>query len=164
MTYLAALVKMRLIKRLQNRYYVVTDFFEGRALCRYLTRSQEIDQAVEIVLLISSGLEQCHGEGIIHKCINPYTILIAQRGDEIGLRNEQDVKVDACGYCLLIDLTAITEKKEIQNIFGYMSPEVSGILRASIDREETPWIASLSHDLKTAFPKQLDKMWPVYLV
>ncbi|MBN3040761.1 MAG: AAA family ATPase, partial [Candidatus Omnitrophica bacterium] len=33
----------------------------------------------------------------------------------------------------LLDLTVITEKKEIQNIFGYMSPEVAGILRAAID-------------------------------
>lgn len=117
----------------EDKYYIVTEFFQGLPFCRYLTQALKLDRAVEIVLLISSGLEACHREGIIHRYLNPYNLVIAQHGEENGLNGKQGIKITGFGCSSLLDPTTITEIEEIQDIFGYMSPEVSGILRTDID-------------------------------
>ncbi|MEW5801367.1 MAG: AAA family ATPase [bacterium] len=120
----------------EGRYYIVTECFEGIPLYRYLaqlTQPIEIDRAIEMVLSISAGMESCHHEGIIHQYINPYNILIAQQGNGNTHDDGRTVKVTGFGFNSPLELITITEAEEIRNIFGYMSPEVSGILQTPID-------------------------------
>lgn len=105
--------------------YLVLESFEGEPLSRYMSTPQDIDGAAEIILKLASGLDIAHQQNLLHQAIQPASILFN--------RQNQTLKLFNFGYYLLQDISRVTELAEIISIFGYLSPEASGILRRPVD-------------------------------
>lgn len=91
----------------RKTHYIVMDFLEGRTLSSYLEEGHEfpIEEAVEIVGHLASGLAYAHGQGIIHRDIKPSNIVIEPDGrpvlTDFGLaRRAQDEGVTQTGAVL----------------------------------------------------------------
>ena len=101
--------------------YVVSEYSDSFLLSRFLSQPRyvnqplEIDAAVDIILQISSALDLCHQNNILHQAVNSQSVFIAQ-----GLK---DSKLTNFGYNLLVDISRISEPSEIISTFGYLSPE-----------------------------------------
>ncbi|MEW6519990.1 MAG: AAA family ATPase [Thermodesulfobacteriota bacterium] len=116
----------------ENSFYLVTEAFAGRPLPRP-SGPLEMDEAVALIKQIASGLEYCHQHGIVHHYLNPDSILVAASAGLAEPGSRPALKITGLGYHWLFDPGRIREAAEIRRVFGYMSPEVSGILRAQPD-------------------------------
>jgi len=112
----------------EGRDYVVTEHVNGaQPLSEYARQLADIDKAMNVILQVSSGLAAAHEHGIIHRAINPWSVLVFQNGDGVT------AKLKDFGMGLLLDLAGIKEEDEVIRTFGYMSPEATGILRKPIN-------------------------------
>ncbi|MEW6379981.1 MAG: AAA family ATPase [bacterium] len=133
------LLKIYAVGEFEGRYYTVTENFPGQPLSQYLAQPIAVDRAVEMILQLSSCLSLCHQKGTIHGRINPDNILVSSQVFQDGEPPDAAtdtipyVKVTNFGYSSLLDLTLVAGAGTIQTIFGYLSPEASGILRRPID-------------------------------
>ena len=84
----------------EGKDYVVSEYFEAQSLKSYLKGSLDIDEAVNIILQLASGLDLAHQKGIIHRSINPSSILVSRAEGKIS-------KLTDFGIGLLIDLSLI---------------------------------------------------------
>ncbi|MFA5085352.1 MAG: AAA family ATPase [Candidatus Omnitrophota bacterium] len=111
----------------EGRDYVATARLDAIRLSEYLSRPIDIEDAIEIILQISTGLSLLHQKGIIHRTLKPSSVIILKKDGRIT------AKITDCGTGLLLDLVSIKTPQDIIQFFGYMSPEATGILRKPID-------------------------------
>ena len=116
----------------ETSYFLVTEAFEGRPL-QHPSGPMDLDETIAIIEQIASGLEFCHQNGIVHQYLNPDNILIAERDENADPESRRAVKITGFGYNWLFDPVRIRDTDEIRKVFGYMSPEVCGILHAQPD-------------------------------
>ncbi|MGA1876400.1 MAG: AAA family ATPase [bacterium] len=139
------LLKVYALGEVEGKYYTVMEYFPGQPLSHYLAQPIAVDRAVEIVSRLSSALRLCHEKGVVHGRINPDNILVwpqvfrdqafQDRGQILGAipGQAQYIKITNFGHSSLLDLARITGAGEIQTVFGYLSPEASGILPRPTD-------------------------------
>ena len=145
------LLKILSVVESDNQAYLVYEHFDSQTLSIYLNLPQNlnqplsIDQAVDLILQISSALSVAHEQDLLHQAIKPQNVLISQQA---GQPNQ--AKLFNFGYSILQDISRITEKEEIISTFGYLSPESSGILRKPVDsRSDIYSIGILFYQLLT---------------
>jgi serine/threonine protein kinase len=103
-----------------NRYYLVMEFLEGKALDEVLQTPMPTAQAVNVLVQACDGLDAAHKHHIVHRDLKPENIMLVKRG-----RQEHFVKVLDFGIAKLVSQTA-SNKTATGIIIGtpdYMSPE-----------------------------------------
>ncbi|WP_440895243.1 Stk1 family PASTA domain-containing Ser/Thr kinase [Amphibacillus sp. Q70] len=97
-------------------YYMVMEYIEGLTLKEYIQRNGPIsvEDAVEIMLQITSAIEHAHANHIVHRDIKPQNILID--ADRVA-------KVTDFGIALALTATSLTQTNSVLGSVHYLSPE-----------------------------------------
>jgi eukaryotic-like serine/threonine-protein kinase len=99
----------------EGRPYLVMELVEGEPLSQVLRKGpMPIDQAVDLVAAVASGLAAAHQAGVVHRDIKPANIV---RGDG-GVPRLVDF-----GIARADDLTQITSPDVVVGTAAYLSPE-----------------------------------------
>lgn len=103
--------------------YVVMDLLEGQSLDAAIKREGklELDEALNIFVQVSAGLDHAHGKGILHRDIKPSNIMIVH--DELG---KVIPKILDFGIAKIKNTSEEQKLTGTGEIFGspaYMSPE-----------------------------------------
>jgi len=86
----------------------------GNASPLHLPKPIPIDESINIIIQIASGLARAHEEGIVHRDIKPANIIITKRGE---------VKILDFGLAKLAGQAQITKDTSTLGTVAYMSPE-----------------------------------------
>jgi len=97
-------------------YYIVMEYVHGCTLKQYIQQYAplSIEQAVNIMLQLTSAISHAHEYRIIHRDIKPQNILI----DETG-----NIKVTDFGIAIALSSTTITQTNSVLGSIHYLSPE-----------------------------------------
>ncbi|SER05221.1 serine/threonine protein kinase [Gracilibacillus ureilyticus] len=107
-----------------NIYYIVMEYIDGMTLKQYiqLHAPLEVEEVIDIMKQITSGIAHAHDNGIIHRDIKPQNMLI----DEYGL-----VKVTDFGIATALSATALTQTNSVLGSIHYLSPEQARGVKAN---------------------------------
>ena len=95
--------------------FIVMAYYEGETLRGRIDRGGlTVDDTLEIVSQVASGLARAHENGIIHRDIKPSNIIITNSGE---------VKIIDFGLAKLTDRTKLTREGTTLGTAAYMSPE-----------------------------------------
>ncbi len=98
-----------------GQMFMVMAYYEGRTLKDRLESGPlRVNEAIEIVSQIASGLAKAHEKGILHRDIKPANILIGDDGQ---------AKLADFGLATLTGQTRITRTGTTVGTVAYMSPE-----------------------------------------
>ena len=97
-------------------YYMVMEYVDGLTLKEYIQRFGpiSIDDAVDIMIQITSAIEHAHENHIVHRDIKPQNILI---------NSDRTVKVTDFGIALALTATSLTQTNSVLGSVHYLSPE-----------------------------------------
>lgn len=97
-------------------YYMVMEYVDGLTLKEYIQRFGpiSIDDAVDIMIQITSAIEHAHENHIVHRDIKPQNILI---------NADRTVKVTDFGIALALTATSLTQTNSVLGSVHYLSPE-----------------------------------------
>lgn len=97
-------------------YYMVMEYVDGLTLKEYIQRYAPIsvDDAVDIMLQITSAIEHAHANHIVHRDIKPQNILI---------NADRTAKVTDFGIALALTATSLTQTNSVLGSVHYLSPE-----------------------------------------
>ncbi|HAR64320.1 MAG TPA: hypothetical protein DCS13_12710 [Candidatus Margulisbacteria bacterium] len=111
----------------QERQYLVVEKLAGESLDKVLERGKRhsVDEAIEIIKQIGHGIEYLHRSGKVHRDLSTRNVMVNE--------GTQEVKVGDYGVAQILELGKIKEENEIVMIFGYMSPEATGVVNKRID-------------------------------
>ena len=110
----------------EGRPYLVMELVDGESLQHILRRGpMNVDEAVELVAEIASGLGAAHAAGVVHRDVKPANILHAASGAP---------RLVDFGIARADDMTSITGTNFVIGTAFYLSPEQA--------RGETPGPAS----------------------
>src|SRR5580704_7369101 len=141
-----------------NAPYMVLEFLNGKPLTDILAEGQRLPytRAVEIMMQVGKALECAHGQGIVHRDLEPDNIFITESGTikvlDFGIakvleeRRSPDAVQMSSGAIRMpspLELatgsnTALTRSGTIMGTLKYMSPEQWGI-GIEIDRLSDIW-------------------------
>ncbi|MGG1574453.1 Stk1 family PASTA domain-containing Ser/Thr kinase [Fictibacillus sp. NRS-1165] len=111
-----------------NVYFIVMEYVKGKTLKQYIREHGRlsVEESIQIIRQISSGMVTAHDYGIIHRDIKPHNILI----DEHGV-----AKVTDFGIALAITSATITHTNSVLGSVHYFSPEQArgGVANAKSD-------------------------------
>lgn len=109
-------------------YYIVMEYVKGKTLKQYIREHGRlsVEESIQIIRQIASGMVVAHDHGIIHRDIKPHNILI----DEQGI-----AKVTDFGIALAITSATITHTNSVLGSVHYFSPEQArgGVANAKSD-------------------------------
>ena len=98
-----------------EQLFICMNFYDGETLKKKIQRGLlPIDQAIDIVIQIATGLQKAHSKGIIHRDIKPANIFIT---------NDGIVKILDFGLAKLSGQTMMTRMGSTLGTVAYMSPE-----------------------------------------
>ncbi len=153
-----------------ERYYLVTEFVEGKNLRQWVEASGSTSpaQALEIVRQAAEGLEHAHGQGVIHGDLKPSNLIV----DASGV-----VKILDLGLARLTETApaAIDESTEVATLAArsFHAPEqdgkhevsplvdiysLGGILFYLLSGKPPLGIVKNAQDVKTACPAASDEL------
>ncbi|AJD90952.1 non-spific serine/threonine protein kinase [Jeotgalibacillus malaysiensis] len=97
-------------------YFLVMEYVEGMTLKQYIQEHSplDLDDAINIMLQLTSAIAHAHHNGIIHRDIKPQNILIDQEGN---------IKITDFGIAMALSATAITQTNSVMGTVHYLSPE-----------------------------------------
>ena len=99
----------------EGRPYLVMELVDGESLQQVLRRGpMDVDDAVELVAEIASGLGAAHVAGVVHRDIKPANILCTASGSP---------RLVDFGIARVDDLTSITGTNFVIGTASYLSPE-----------------------------------------
>jgi serine/threonine-protein kinase len=103
----------------KNRYYISMELIDGSDVREILNRRNgsgiELEQAVDILRQVTSGIAHAHRKGVIHRDIKPRNILVSTNGD---------IKISDFGLSRQLDASHhLTKTGEAVGTPLYMSPE-----------------------------------------
>ncbi len=102
----------------EGQMFIVMAYYDGRTLKDKLEDGPlPVDEAVNIVSQIASGLAVAHERDILHRDVKPANILITERGA---------AKLADFGLAKLAGQTKLTKTGTIVGTVSYMSPEQAG--------------------------------------
>ncbi|MDN4523469.1 Stk1 family PASTA domain-containing Ser/Thr kinase [Fictibacillus fluitans] len=111
-----------------NVYFIVMEYVKGKTLKQYIRDKGRlsVEESIQIIRQIASGMVAAHQHGIIHRDIKPHNILI----DENGV-----AKVTDFGIALAITSATITHTNSVLGSVHYFSPEQArgGVANAKSD-------------------------------
>ena len=98
-----------------NQMFIAMGYYEGETLKDRIAKGPlKIDEALDIAIQISSGLEKAHKKDICHRDIKPANIFIT---------NDNVVKILDFGLAKLSGQTKLTKDGSTLGTVAYMSPE-----------------------------------------
>ncbi|MBN2185179.1 MAG: protein kinase [Candidatus Krumholzibacteriota bacterium] len=101
-----------------GRPYIVMEHIAGINLRTKLDRGPvQLDEAVEITMQTSAGLQEAHEKGIIHRDIKPANLMFNRNGD---------IKIMDFGLARTAGMKGFTQEGSTLGTVAYMSPEQSG--------------------------------------
>jgi len=111
----------------QGLHFLVMELVEGFSLLELFQQNRRftIQESVGLIYQITLGLECAHSQNLIHRDIRPSNIIID--------KNTQAARILDFGLAEFIEYTQITNPRDIQSVFSYISPEQSGIMKHSPD-------------------------------
>jgi serine/threonine protein kinase/tetratricopeptide (TPR) repeat protein len=118
----------------EGQQLIALEFLEGKTLREYmLGKRLDVDQIIDLVIQVSSGLEAAHAKGIIHRDIKPGNIFVTETGQakilDFGLAKllpERKPKPDEKPMPGMPTVTAeelLTKPGVAIGTVAYMSPE-----------------------------------------
>lgn len=108
--------------------YIVRELYFGVSLGDALAAGTvfSMEEAVQIVQQVADALAHAHAAGIVHRDIRPATIALIKDGDR------RQARLTGFGVSLLTEYGDF-KSTEIENVYGCMSPEATGILKRKVD-------------------------------
>jgi len=98
-----------------GQMFIVMAYYEGATLKDKLGEGKlAVDEAVEIVSQLASGLAKAHEKGILHRDIKPANVLLSEDGE---------AKLADFGLARLAGHTRVTKTGTTVGTVAYMSPE-----------------------------------------
>ena len=95
--------------------FIVMAYYEGETLRERIDRGGlTVDETLEIVSQVASGLARAHENGIVHRDIKPSNIIITR---------DREVKIIDFGLAKLTDRTKLTREGSTLGTAAYMNPE-----------------------------------------
>ncbi|MDD5655054.1 MAG: SpoIIE family protein phosphatase [Candidatus Omnitrophica bacterium] len=120
------LLKILSVLDSDDEFSLVYGYFDSESLSKHLNKPWDINKAVDLIIQVSSALDEAHQQGLLHQAVSPGSILL-------GREQPQAVRLYNFGFSILRDISKITRKEDVVSTFGYLSPESSGILRKPVD-------------------------------
>jgi serine/threonine protein kinase len=112
-----------------GQIFICMDYYEGETLKEKISGGPlKIDDAINITIQISEGLQKAHEKGIIHRDIKPANIYITDEGV---------VKILDFGLAKLAGQSVITKVGSTVGTVAYMSPEQTR--GAEVDNRTDIW-------------------------
>ena len=98
-----------------GQLFIVMGYYEGETLKKKIERGPlKIDEAIDIAIQITQGLEEAHKHQIVHRDIKPANVLITASGV---------VKIVDFGLAKLAGQSRVTRTGSTVGTAAYMSPE-----------------------------------------
>ena len=98
-----------------NQMFIAMGYYEGETLRAKIAKGpSKIDEAIDIVIQVATGLARAHESGIIHRDIKPANIIITDRGE---------VKILDFGLAKLAGSSQMTKTGMTLGTVFYMSPD-----------------------------------------
>lgn len=100
-----------------NRHFIAMEFLPGKTLQDYLTEGHKytMDELLDILMQISSGLEHAHSKGIVHRDVKPGNVKIL---------DDNTVKLMDFGIARIENSSSqLTQDGTMLGTLGYISPE-----------------------------------------
>lgn len=100
-----------------NRYFIAMEYLPGKTLKDYLDEKKvfKVEEILDILIQVLSGLEHAHSKGIVHRDIKPENIKILDEGS---------VKIMDFGIASIESKrTGLTQDGSMLGTIAYMSPE-----------------------------------------
>jgi diguanylate cyclase (GGDEF)-like protein len=109
--------------------YIVMELLKGNNLLTLLQEGKhfDLDETLEIIKQLLQALNYVHNLGVIHRDVKPGNIFLCTK------TGQTEVKLLDFGLALVMKLDEIKCEEEISGTFGYMSPEMTGILNRRLD-------------------------------
>lgn len=117
------------IDEAEDQIFLVMSYIKGMSLQQKIKQSPlSIEQALDITMQVTEGLQEAHEKGIIHRDIKSSNIMITEKTQAI---------IMDFGLAKLIGRTKITETATIMGTIAYMSPEQA--LGKKVDHRTDIW-------------------------
>lgn len=102
----------------EGRHYIVMEYIHGRTLKQLISQRGALDQqeAVDIMMQITSAVVHAHEHNIIHRDIKPQNILVKDDGT---------VKITDFGIALAHDSVQLTQSDAVLGSAHYLAPETT---------------------------------------
>lgn len=163
----------------KDLHYIVMEYIEGKDLGYYIKSKKifTIAEIINILIMVCSGLDNAHKEGIIHRDIKPQNLILDKK---------HQIKITDFGIAKIINTSSFTAKEDqVMGTTFYMSPEqIKGkgidyrtdiyslgivayelLVGVTPYDSKTPWEVVQGHLYKTPLPlKRMRKDVPDFLV
>jgi len=124
-----------------EQIFIVMEYVEGQTLRELIIENLKlkIEDSLDIILQLCSGLSEAHQAGIVHRDIKPENILIDKKGK---------VKILDFGLAKLKGVSNLTKDSSTLGTIRYMSPEQ--VRGEEIDHRSDIWsVAVIFYELLT---------------
>ena len=117
------------INEAKGQTFLAMSYIKGLSLKKKIRLSPlSIEEAVDIAMQVTEGLQEAHEKGIIHRDIKSSNIMITEKGQ---------AKIMDFGLAKLTEKTEITKTATIMGTVAYMSPEQA--LGEKVDHRTDIW-------------------------
>ncbi|MEG2799163.1 MAG: Stk1 family PASTA domain-containing Ser/Thr kinase [Erysipelotrichaceae bacterium] len=102
----------------ENRHYIVMEYVRGRTLKQLINQRGALhkEEAVEIMIQLTSAVQHAHENNIIHRDIKPQNVLILEDGR---------IKITDFGIALAHDAVQLTQSDAVLGSAHYLAPETT---------------------------------------
>ncbi len=119
---------------ISNTICIISEFADFVPLDRFLEDHRVLDLplATDFITQLAEALRYAHERGVIHRGIKAGTIGVCTDTDETGKPGSYELKVFDFGLSYITDFSDIPSS-QVDAEFGFMAPEVAGLLNRKID-------------------------------
>lgn len=102
----------------EGRHYIVMEYVRGRTLKQLISQRGALhkEEAVNIMIQLTSAVEHAHENNIIHRDIKPQNVLVKDDGT---------VKITDFGIALAHDTVQLTQSDAVLGSAHYLAPETT---------------------------------------
>ncbi len=111
------IVKVYDVGEEDGQYYIVMEYVPGTTLkdLIYKRGAVHLQEAIDIMLQLTSGVSHAHRNGIIHRDLKPQNILVTDSGI---------LKIADFGIASVQSFNQVTESQTIMGSLHYLAPEI----------------------------------------